>query len=67
MSHVQQGKCTPKFCKFQEFLFQMHDLVHLLPVDFKHHDIDTKLFMWSHFRFFQRVCMRHVRMHSYIK
>ena len=50
MSYVQQGKCTPNFCKLQEFLFNMHDFVHLLPVDFKH--IDIKLFMYSYFRFF---------------
>ena len=58
MSHGQQGKLTPKFCKLQECLFHMHDLVHLLPVDFKHCDVDMKLSTCSHFRFFYRVCLR---------
>ena len=58
MSYVQQGKCTPKFCKLQELLFHMHNLVHSLPVDFKHQDIDIKLSMCLHFRFFQKVCLR---------
>ena len=35
----------------------MCDVVHSLPVDFKHHDIDGKLFKCSHFKFFQRVCL----------
>ena len=55
---MQQGKLTPKFCKLQDFLFHMHDLVHALPVDFKCHDINTKLSMCSHFGFFQKVCLR---------
>ena len=57
MSYVQQGKHTSKFCKLWEFLFHMCNLVHLLPVDFKH-DIDIKLSMCSHFRFFHKVCLR---------
>ena len=57
MSHVHQGKHT-KFCKLQEFLFHMHDLVCSLPVVFKHHDIDIKLFRCLYFRLFQMVCLR---------
>ena len=53
-----KGNSLPKFCKLQEFLFHMHDLVHSLSVDFKHHDIDIKISMCLHFRFFQKVCLR---------
>ena len=58
MSYVQQGKHTPKFCKLQQFLFHTCNLVHSLPVDFKHYDIDIKLSICSHFRFFHKVCLR---------